>query len=156
MSVENGQIPTTRCLTGTAWIVLIFFPFVLLCREPLHLFVYFYAEQTVHFSPVCKCTIKELVASDHRMWTTAKSGQLFTCPPLILRWPRPIRQHPPPLPPPTTTATLEDNTGRKGKQVICMTDSVCPDSFVQKPQPPRDKAMLRSLAARSLQTEIYI
>lgn len=129
MSVENDQIPTIRCLTGTAWIVLIFSPSSPLCRESLHLFVYFYAEQTVHLSPVCKCTIKELVASDHRMWTKAKSGQLFTCLPLILRWPLgPCGNPPPPLPhtPPTTTATLKDNTGRKGKQVICVTDSVLP------------------------------
>lgn len=61
------------------------FPF---CWKSLHFLDYFYAEQTVHFSPVCKCTIKELVASNHRMWTKAQSGQLFTCQPLILRWSR--------------------------------------------------------------------
>lgn len=113
--VENGRIHTLRRLNGTAWIVLIYSP---LAENPSIFLVYFYFEQTVHFSPVCKCAIKELVASNHRMWTKAKRGQLFTRQPLILRWSWLLQPCPPPPPPPPPPWRMRGGNG------ICTPDSI--------------------------------
>lgn len=99
------------------------FPF---CWKSLHVSVYFYSEQTVHFSPVCKCTIKELVASNHRMWMKAKSGQLFTCLPLILRWLRLLQQCP--------HSHRHPGGWRGNKSSACQT-AFCPNPFMQKLHP---------------------
>lgn len=94
------------------------FPF---CANPSISWVIVTLSRQSFFSPVCKCTIKELVVRDHRIWTRAKSGQLFTRRPQILNW-SPLLQ---PCPHYHAT-TLGDDTDRKGKQVICMPDNVLP------------------------------
>lgn len=122
------------------------FPF---CTQSLHFLGYFYTEQTVLFSPVCKCTIKELVVRNHRIWTRAKSGQLFMRRPQILNWSPPALP-PPPRPPPWGMT----QAGRGNKSSACQT-TACLDSSLQKLHPPRGEAMLRWLAT-SLQTEMYL
>ncbi len=59
----------------------------------------FYTNYTIHFYLAAyKCTIKELVVCNHRMWPKANSEQLPTCQPLILY----DSATPQPNPPPTT------------------------------------------------------
>lgn len=119
--------------------------------QSLHFWDYFYTKQTVHFPPVFKSTIKELVVCNHRIWTKAKGGQLFTCQRLILRWSLLLQPCPTPPPPPWGMT----QAGRGNKSSECQTVS-CPNSSLQKLQPPPgDEAMSRYLAMGSLQTDIF-
>lgn len=78
---------TIQGLHGAGQIALIYFPFHShFAHNPSISWVIFTPSRRSFFSPVCKCTIKELVVRNHRIWTRAKSGQLFTRRPQILNW----------------------------------------------------------------------
>lgn len=146
--LENDGIYTIRGLHGADQIVLIYFPFHShFAHNPSISWVIFTPSRQSFFSPVCKCTIKELVVRNHRIWTRAKSRQLFMRRPQILNW-SPLLQ-----PCPHHHGHHPGGWHRQEGETSHLHARQCPAQT--RPFKTRGEAMLRWLAT-GLQTEMYL
>lgn len=85
--------------------------------------VYFYIKFTIHFYLAAyKCTIKELVVCNHRMWHKANSEQLLTCQLVTLHDSTTPQLNPTPLPPPNPPKWWNKQEEER-KQVIHKSDT---------------------------------